>query len=319
MHKYASEDAANADDKMAFREKGKKKAAIVVELVGKERELKRMAKTERLEAVTLRQALISHAGDTEWLNENAVGITSLALEDNLLSDWETVATLTCHLPKLSSLALNGNKLIPLLQTPEPVIFQNAFPSLTQLALNGTGVTLQHIGHVKSYLNHLKDLHLSSNQIGSIGEQSFEGWPLLELIDLSDNGMSSWDDILQLSAFSNLQRLILSNNQFEQLRFPADGGLFPQLRLLAVANNKIADWASMEALCSLPVLAELRVPGNALGEQMGSTALRQMLVARLPGLTAINGGEVRARERVEAQKFYLRYRMQRAEGQVRRCD
>jgi hypothetical protein len=261
LHKYASEDAANAAEQMSFREEGRKKAAVVVELVGKDREVERMAKTSHLEEVTLPQALISHAGDTEWIKEHAAGITSLALDENLFSEWEAVATLTCHLPKLTTLALNGNKFTPLLQTPSQDVFRTAFSCLKKLALNATGANLQQVGLVKSFLPQLTHLHVASNRIASIAGDacSFEGWPSLHLLDLTDNEVASWSEIMHLAAFSKLQRLILSGNRLDSVRLPADQpSPFPELILLAVANNKIADWASMEALASLPALTELRV-------------------------------------------------------------
>lgn len=319
VKKYASEDAASAEEKMKFRDAGRKKAAFYVELVGKDKEVKRMAKTTGLEEVTLPHALISHAGDTEWIKENATGITSLALDDNLFCDWEAVAQMTCQLPNLTTLTLNGNRLMPLLKTPSPDLFLNAFPCLKKLALNSTGANLEQIGLIKSYLVHLTDLHIASNKIASIGNGGanfFEGWPSLQLLDLSDNALSSWEEVLELAAFPRLQRLILSSNRLPSISFPADRpGILPELRLLAVANNKLADWASMEALSSLPALGELRVQGNAICETMGTTALRQMLVARLPALVLVNGGEVRARDRMEAEKFYVRYRLTHAEGKT----
>lgn len=227
--------------------------------------------------------------------------------------------MTCQLPNLTTLTLNGNRLMPLLKTPSPDLFLNAFPCLKKLALNSTGANLEQIGLIKSYLVHLTDLHIASNKIASIGNGGanfFEGWPSLQLLDLSDNALSSWEEVLELAAFPRLQRLILSSNRLPSISFPADRpGILPELRLLAVANNKLADWASMEALSSLPALGELRVQGNAICETMGTTALRQMLVARLPALVLVNGGEVRARDRMEAEKFYVRYRLTHAEGKT----
>jgi len=77
--KYASEDAASALEKMDFRAAGGKKAAVVVELVGKDREVIRMQKTAKLQEVTLTSCRIACAGDAEWLREHASGIEFLCV------------------------------------------------------------------------------------------------------------------------------------------------------------------------------------------------------------------------------------------------
>ena len=200
VEKYASEDAASALDKMDFRAAGRKKAAIVVELVGKDREVTRMQKTANLQEVTLTACRIARAGDAEWLRNNASGIDSLVLDDNLFKDWATVGELAMQLPSLHTLSLNGNRLQPITSTS--ITFSAALTCLRKLAINATGANFAQLSHVAKYLPALTELHMASNQISSIVdggcEVAFDQWPAITLLDLSDNSISSWADVMRLT-------------------------------------------------------------------------------------------------------------------------
>lgn len=77
--KYASEEAANAEINMSFREAEGKKAAVVVEFVGNDKEVERMKRTQDLEEVTLLGACISSAGDEKWISEKVPPLPSRLL------------------------------------------------------------------------------------------------------------------------------------------------------------------------------------------------------------------------------------------------
>lgn len=72
VRKYASEEAASAELNMSFREAGGKKAAVVVEFVGNDKQVERMKRTDELEEVTLLGLCIGSAGDEEWISKKVV-------------------------------------------------------------------------------------------------------------------------------------------------------------------------------------------------------------------------------------------------------
>lgn len=190
IEKYASEDAASALEKMDFRVAGGKKAAVVVELVGKDREVTRMQRTSDLQVVTLTSCKIARSGDAQWLRENASGIESLILDDNLFKDWASVGELAIQLPNLHTLSLNGNRLHPI--SGGSTTFSAALGCLRKLAINATGADFAQVQHLVKYLPALTDLHMASNKISSIVDDSnqvcFDNWPELALLDLSDNSV-----------------------------------------------------------------------------------------------------------------------------------
>ena len=319
VERYASEDAASALERMDFRAAGGKKAAVVVELVGKDREVTRMQKTADLQEVTLPARRIARAGDAGWLGENASGIGSLVLDDNLFRDWAAVGELATQLPNLHTLSLNGNRL----QSPlagASLSLSAALQGLRKLAINSTGADFAQVDRLVQFLPALTDLHMASNGISRIVDTAspdavtFAHWPALTLLDLSDNNIGSWADVRQLAAFGKLQKLFLNGNAISEIAFPAAGAAdagagsdeFGALQVLALANNKVDSLASIRELRALASLCELRVQGNPVCEATGASAFRQLLIAMMPSVKSLNGGEVRERERTEAQKFYISY-------------
>ena len=69
-----------------------------------------------------------------------------------------------------------------------------------------------------------------------------------------------------------------------------------LRVLALANNKVDNLSSISALRALVSLCEVRLQGNPVCEATGASAFRQLLIAMMPSVKSLNGGEVRERER-----------------------
>ena len=322
VRKYASEEAAGAEEVMNFRDAGKKKAAVLVELVGKTKELSRMSNLSLLKEVTLSASAISQVGDTVWIKENASGIVSLELEDNLISNWNMIFDLASNLSKLESLALSGNKIDSLSESKFNVQVTSAFINLKRLVLNATGADFGQIKLLKIYLPKLTDLHLAYNKISLItGVEDPESWPKLEILDLSDNHLS-WEEVTKLAHFSSLQRLILNGNHIRKIslasltsneglpKSSASSSPFLGLTLLAVANNQIQDWSSIVCLRDLKRMVEVRLQGNPICSDASPAVTRQLLIATLPTATIVNGGEVRPRERLEAEKFYIRHALGR---------
>lgn len=80
-----------------------------------------------------------------------------------------------------------------------------------------------------------------------------------------------------------------------------------LHTLLVADCGISDWASVNALGSLPRLKELRLTGNPV-LHLSSLSGRNECIARLAMITQLNGAGISAHERRDCELQYL-YRVQ----------
>lgn len=182
-------------------------------------------------------------------------LTELDLSDNLVADWSFVQELAAALPSLAALNLSSNRLhLPSLAASAPLL---PLAALRTLVLNACDVEWQQAVAVAAALPALRELHLCSNRIASLqlpanaltqgpspvagssgsaagkaGEEASgssrslcwaasllaAAFPSLEVLDLEDNLLGSWDDVAPLSALRHLSSLLLSGNQLTEVQY-----------------------------------------------------------------------------------------------------
>jgi len=300
--KYASQQSRSANTEMTFREQAEGKAAVVVQLVGKEKLEAFMAKLKHLETITLQESGICSAGDAEWTAANLPNVTRLDLSGNLIASFDVITEITSHLPKLEALVLTGNLLTAWTPPPRPM------GCLRALILNATGVTWPQVQQFSQALSDLEELHLCANGISQCSDTA--PWPNLRLLNLEHNCVSQWDNVVSLGRLPSLRCLNLNDNLLTQLS-PPEVGSFAQLNSLLLGGNAIGQWSSVDAVDLFPSVSDLRLKGNTLFESLGQSAARQQVVARVAKLTSLNGGVVRDRERDDAERWYIRFCVQTA--------
>ncbi|POI18713.1 hypothetical protein CIB84_017542 [Bambusicola thoracicus] len=100
------------------------------------------------------------------------------------------------------------------------------------------------------------LLLNANRLLSISTAAFQLLPVLQDLDLSDNGLRA---VLTEAPLPSLKELLLSRNALEAV--PTLQGL-PALTRLALAHNKLQALAP-KAFRAVPLLQDLDLRGNAL--------------------------------------------------------
>ena len=66
-----------------------------------------------------------------------------------------------------------------------------------------------------------------------------------------------------------------------------------------------DWASVDALARLARLGSLRLGAAPVTRGLGASEVRVAIIARVPRLRQLNGSLVGTKERIEAEKAYVR--------------
>jgi len=78
---------------------------------------------------------------------------------------------------------------------------------------------------------------------------------------------------------------------------------------------LSTWNDIDTLAAFPALTCLRVLGCPLLENYTKHERRQLLLARLPNITLLNGGgEISEREREDAERAFIRYYMEKPESE-----
>ncbi|GMI05375.1 hypothetical protein TrLO_g7653 [Triparma laevis f. longispina] len=285
-----------------------------IEFHGEEK-IRKYQQVEGIEKVALRGAGVSHAGDdTEKIAEYAGHLTEVDLQGNMLHDWEEVGKIINQLSALEMLHLNANRL----GNPEPLpeTFKNAiggggYRNLKRLVLNS--INMKSWGPVSGFTDvfpNLEELYLASNDLSDIStctsstNNKVTGFPSLRLLDVSDCSLTTWSQVKSFSNLPMLESLVMNENDIEGIE-KVEGGEFKNLLGVQISGTKMKSWEGVDNLNSFKKLKNLRFGNSPITAVMGGSEARAVIIARVCSVTYLNGSPVTAKERLEAEKMYVR--------------
>ncbi|EUB55448.1 Tubulin-specific chaperone E [Echinococcus granulosus] len=278
------------------------------------------------------------------MSEYLGALRELDLSSCLISKWVEVASICSQLPALLKLNVGFNRL-RLPPTAENELFglpeverrllldidvdvavaeelcSSAFPSLTRLAAvhmpaekdGGTPFGWSEITRILGWMPSLKEVCIAYNEFGDLPDPSMGiGFCLAELlqklteVDLTGTGQSSFTLIFStLGRSTRLTSLVLNVNRIREVHLPRDVVLFPSMTQLAIRDNLISDWKSVNAMAQLPSLTNLIISQNPIFASTTPETARQELIARLPRLKSLNRQEIERDERRGAELDFLK--------------
>ena len=106
----------------------------------------------------------------------------------------------------------------------------------------------------------------------------------------------------------MQFLSLAECPIGLLPHPDDIESIPTgLNSLNVSTTKIDSWQEVEKLRKFPGLNDLRIQGCPFLDEFTRKEKRMLLVARLPNVTVLNGGDMITKtEREDAERAFIRH-------------
>ncbi|ELW68125.1 Tubulin-specific chaperone E [Tupaia chinensis] len=217
----------------------------------------------------------------------AVDIRKVDLSRNLLPSWGEVVHIAEQLKHLQVLNLSENKLQFPCTSASPT---GTFSALKVLVLNHTGVTWAEVLRCAPGWPVLEELYLECNGI-RISERPTDVLQTVKLLDLSSNPSIEEN---QLSLIAYLPRTqTLNRNSGSQPILSSTGSTVPKNR-----------WAFINELDKLPSLHALSCIRNPLtaGSRDAQTT-RQLIIAKVGQLTALNKCEILPEERRGAELDY----------------
>ena len=162
--------------------------------------------------------------------------------------------------------------------------------------------------------HLDELHLSNNCLenpsGEFGHDN------IRQLFLTCNSIDSFEAVNSNLARNceNLEVLSLAecplknvpdveNSEAEII----DNVGFSHLTTLNVNTTKISSWEDIDKFRTFPKLVELRVKNCPLLDNYTAHERRMLLIARLPNICILNGGDkIPANEREDAERAFIRF-------------
>ncbi|KAM6323726.1 tubulin-specific chaperone E [Aegotheles albertisi] len=268
-------------------------------------EKQRQVQLNQLVDISVRECAVSHAGQKEEISRTCANIRRIDLSKNLIPSWETVTAIASQVRNLETLVVSENKMkFP--STPTSV--SSVFSKLRILALGQTDITWTEVLLCAPGWPALEELYLKSNNI-TVLERPDNVLQTLKLLDLSDNQLLDGNQLHLIAHLPSLEHLILTNTGISSIHFPDVGfgcktKMFPSLKHLAVNNNKILQWSSINELDKLPSLRSLRCCNNPLTDtEKNPETLRQIIIAKISQLEVLNLSEIRPGERKGAELDY----------------
>ncbi|XP_035176928.1 tubulin-specific chaperone E [Oxyura jamaicensis] len=276
-----------------------------VELIGMDSIAEQQSQLNLLVDISVRECAVSHAGQKEEISRTCANIRHINLSKNLLSSWDTVTDIASQVPNLETLNISENKM----KFPSTSIcLSNVFSKLKILALNQTEITWTEVLVCARGWPALEELYLTSNNI-TVLERPDNVLQTLKLLDLSDNQLLDGNQLHQIAYLPRLEQLILRNTGISSIHFPDSAfgcktKMFPSLKRLAINDNKISQWSSINELEKLPSLRSLQCHNNPLMDtEKNPETLRQLIIAKISQLEVLNKSEIPPAERKGAELDY----------------
>ncbi|KAK4486726.1 hypothetical protein RD792_006702 [Penstemon davidsonii] len=323
--RYRTTSTKEEEDEMYVLSARNQKVSI--ELVGKDKIQDKLSRYEELTSGSLSYLGVSLPGSPEHVSSALPNLKELDLTGNLLARWEDVGIICEGLPALEALNLSNNALSP------DITLVPQLSGIRVLVLNHTGVIWKQVEVLKDSLPHLEELHLMGNNIREItpvSATSVQGFNSLRLLNLENNCLATWDEIIKLSQLPSLEQLLLNNNDLSRLWYPdsatpregSDNAYetleksfkpFNSLRGLILGGNNIEDLESVDSLNSFPNLTDIRLSENPVADLGEGGVPRFVFIARLAKVQIFNGSEVSPRERKDSEIRYVRLVMSKSHG------
>ncbi|XP_068178574.1 tubulin-specific chaperone E isoform X2 [Antennarius striatus] len=261
---------------------------------------------DRWTSVALNRSDVNGPGAAGAVRKTTPNVTTLSLSWTLLSCWDDVATISQQLEQLSQLDLSSNRLaLPSDLSPH----LHSFPRLRTLHLNNCDLTWAQILEVAPLWPQLEVLGVEGNAIREL-QRPEEVLQALQQLSLAGNPLLQ-DSVISIAALPRLEMLNLSQTGLSELRFEdaAPGGhtsSFPALTTLHLDDNVISEWRAVDELAKLSGLVKLTCRRNRLvtSDGFASTA-RQLVIAKLGHLEALDGVDISVKERNGAEFDYIK--------------
>ncbi|KAL6498411.1 hypothetical protein OROHE_026679 [Orobanche hederae] len=340
--RYRTASTKEEEDEMYVLSARNKKVSI--ELLGKHKIEDKLSRFEELTSVSLSYLGISFPGSPDSISSTLPNIKELDLTGNLLANWENIGFVCEGLPALTTLNLSNNYLsADISNVPQ-------LSNVRILVLNQTGVIWKQVEILKDALPRVEELHLMGNKLSEITPESstvVTGFNSLRFLNLENNSISAWDEIIKLSQLRSLEQLFLNNNNINHIWYPACGKLdepcngsephekssrpFSSLRGIFLGGNNIEDLESVDSLNSFPnlmklwdgilpnrsvslyFLDEIRLFENPVADLGKGGVPRFVFIARLAKIAILNASEVSPRERRDSEIRYVRLVMSKFQG------
>jgi len=270
---------------------------------------------------------VRNAGSEKKIRELCHSVEELDLAANSIRDIDEIVRIVKCMPNLRFLNLSENDLSECYPSIEKATKTFHFTAddgqldpnnncqpkkIRELVLNNTRIPWEAVELLLDVMPSVVNLHLSLNEYSSVEICPSKSYPNIRQVFLTGNPkLDSWEDVEALRrAFPNLESLTMANCSIGHVpEFALDH--LEQLSAINISNWPIKSWACIDRLSQLEKLVSLRCSGIPLLEELNNKEQRRYhLIARLPQVRRLNGGDISLDEREFAERDFIRHFLQR---------
>ncbi|XP_021360837.1 tubulin-specific chaperone cofactor E-like protein [Mizuhopecten yessoensis] len=261
---------------------------------------------------------VTCAGPRDAIASLCCHVTELDLTNNLFTCWREVLSMIAHIPRLQTLNLTSNTLTAD-SLMGPHVNDQTFSNVTLLILNNTKTTWSSLSTLLRIFPSVTELHLSLNGYTSVDVDDLEPYPSLKKLFINKHSISKWSEVSRLgSVFRHLEALVTIESDLSDMisDCPEASLSFPCLSCLHISSTKLLNWGHTEELRKMPKLCDIRMKNIPFLEEFNEKVRRQMIIARLPNITRLNGSPILDTEREDAERAFIRFYMDREDQPAR---
>jgi hypothetical protein len=180
--------------------------------------------------------------------------------------------------------------------------------LHELVLIDMSLEWSQIDILSPTLIYVENLYLVRNNCRKICSEftiSKDLFKNLRYLNLEQNGIESWDELVGFRVLPNFKHLVVTKNKIPTI-YHRPG--FRGLKTLMFDDNLINDWKTFDQLNEFEsLITDIRCSGNPIMEEIDKEVKRnkQIVVSRIQSLVKYNGMKIEQHERRDFEIFYLK--------------
>ncbi|KAH7649887.1 LRR repeat protein [Cryptosporidium bovis] len=250
-------------------------------------------------------------------------IESIYLNDNLISNWETVYCILSHLKNAKYLVLNGNQIMSSNEGKKFI-----FDKIRVLSLSKTSIEFEQITSMcneNSVFPNVEYINVSSNKYLSLNVKNKNG--TIKEIDISYNMLDNWEMFRSriLENFIKLSAINISNNNF--MNIPEIDSKSDVKHVYPNIAKLIMDGCGLETLNSIlyisrafPNLEEISLRSNRIFKVKNRYYdVRSIIISLFPNIKTYNKSILKQDDIISSQRYYISQYLVHMNSDLREMD
>lgn len=303
------------------------KKRITIELVGKEKAIKKFSQIEHIHNVDLAFSYISHI-ESDLMNQFS-RLKELILQKTLFHKWSQYLKIFEIFPNLEFLNFSENIVTEYDQEFHEIknkLIESPHRKCAHVIMNKCRLNLKSLINISFAFKNVQTLYLMGNEINEksyicekefidLNKSEFEkNFKNIMFLSLEKNKIKEFLQVYDILVLTNLSRINLNQNHIEKIIYSEKDKLILEklkikLQGLFLDFNQFTydeDLSVLRDISKFENLLDLDILNNKLVQRIGNENVKPLLIGRLLNLETLNNTSISKDVRRDSELFYLKY-------------